>query len=421
MAILIRMPEVAANTDSAVIVSWAKQEGDTVAQGDCLAEIETEKAVIEFNAEQSGVLGRILVQAGKDTEVGTPIAVLLEAGEKDADLSALLSADEGGQQAAGAAVGGAAADAPAAASPGPAAVEAVESGERIFASPLARRLARDAGVDLAGLKGSGPQGRIIKRDVRAARSAGPAVAPALAPAQAAAAAAAPGAGQAYTDVPHTSMRRTIARRLSESKQTVPHFYLRADCRVDALLALRGQINQAASRKISVNDFIVKAVAVALRELPDMNVSWTETALRRYDAIDVSVAVSTPTGLITPVVKAADARPLSLISGEIADLAQRAREGRLQPHEYQGGSFTVSNLGMYGVQEFAAIINPPQAAILAVGGFERRPVANDDGELGVASVMTVTLSVDHRAIDGALAAQWLGIFKTIVENPLSALI
>lgn len=416
MAILIRMPEVAANTDSAVIVSWAKQEGDTVAQGDCLAEIETEKAVIEFNAEQSGVLGRILVQAGKDTEVGTPIAVLLEAGEKDADLSALLSADEGGQQAAGAAMGGAAADAPAAAPP---AAEAVESGERIFASPLARRLARDAGVDLAGLKGSGPQGRIIKRDVRAAGSAGPAVAPAVAPVQAAAAAA--GAGQAYTEVPHTSMRRTIARRLSESKQTVPHFYLRADCRVDALLALRAQINQAASRKISVNDFIVKAVAVALRELPDMNVSWTETALRRYDAIDVSVAVSTPTGLITPVVKAADSRPLSLISGEIADLAQRAREGKLQPHEYQGGSFTVSNLGMYGVQEFAAIINPPQAAILAVGGFERRPVANDDGELGVASVMTATLSVDHRAIDGALAAQWLGIFKTIVENPLSALI
>ncbi|MFA7670181.1 MAG: pyruvate dehydrogenase complex dihydrolipoamide acetyltransferase [Burkholderiaceae bacterium] len=425
MAILIRMPEVAANTDSAVIVSWAKKEGDPVVEGECLAEIETEKAVIEFNAEQSGVLGRILVQAGKDTEVGTPIAVLLEAGESDADLAALLSADEG-KTADQAAQAGPAATAGVEPAPVPSAAAAqtdanAASGDsaRIFASPLARRLAREAGVDLSSLHGSGPQGRIIKRDVRTAQAARPAAAPVAA--QVPAAGAATDGGRPYTEIPHTSMRRTIARRLSESKQTVPHFYLRADCRVDALLDLRAKINQRASRKISVNDLIVKAVAVALREVPDMNVSWADAALHKYDAIDISVAVSTPAGLITPVVKAADARSISIISSEIADLAQRAREGRLQPHEYQGGSFTISNLGMYGVQEFAAIINPPQAAILAVGGVERRPVVNDEDELSIASIMTVTLSVDHRAVDGALAAQWLGIFKEIVENPLSALI
>lgn len=420
MATLIRMPEVAANTDSAVIVSWTKQEGDAVAQGDCLAEIETEKAVIEFNAEQSGVLGKILVQAGKEVEVGTPIAALFAPGEKGVDIAALLSESADADDEVNAVASGDTDARPTVQEPAPIATAAAAGKhERIFASPLAKRLARDAGIDLSGLKGSGPQGRVVKRDVRAAQSAAPATAVAGAPAQAAVAPVA-GQTQSYTDVPHTSMRRTIARRLSESKQTVPHFYLRADCRMDALLAMRKQINQSGARKVSVNDIIVKAVAAALRQLPEMNVSWTESALRHYSDIDISVAVSTPTGLITPVVKGVDTKSLSVVSLDIADLAHRAREGKLAPQEYQGGSFTVSNLGMYGVQEFAAIINPPQAAILAVGGFEQRP-AVIDGALGIASLMTVTLSVDHRAIDGTLAAKWLGIFKSVIENPLSALI
>ncbi|TKR54006.1 pyruvate dehydrogenase complex dihydrolipoamide acetyltransferase [Allopusillimonas ginsengisoli] len=422
MAILIRMPEVAANTDSAVIVSWTKQEGDAVAQGDCLAEIETEKAVIEFGAEASGVLGKILVQAGKDTEVGTPIAVLLGEGEKNVDIAALLaeSDDSINEISATGTAPTASVDQPVAAALTPEAVPTVEGGERIFASPLAKRLAREAGVDLTALQGSGPQGRIVKRDVQAAQSAVPAVKPAVSSAPANIAADAM-SDSSYTDVPHTSMRRTIARRLSESKQTVPHFYLRADCHMDALLALRAQINKTATRKISINDIIVKATGAALRQMPEMNVCWTDTALRHYDVVDVSVAVSTPKGLITPVVKAADAKTLTAISHEIADLAHRARDGKLAPHEYQGGSFTVSNLGMYGVHDFAAIINPPQAAILAVGATDRRPVVNESGELAVASVMTATLSVDHRAIDGALAAKWLRVFKSIIENPLSALI
>lgn len=423
MALLIRMPEVAANTDSAVIVAWSKQEGDIVAQGDCLAEIETEKAVIEFGAEASGVLGKILVQAGKDTEVGTPIAVLLAKGEKKVDIDALLaeqdkSVDEtpaaGAAQANQVVLSRIDALAPDTAPIG-------EGRERIFASPLAKRLARDAGIELAVLKGSGPKGRIVKRDVQAAQLTPPAATPTGHSVSPVAGTAAVLPDVSYTGVPHTSMRRTIARRLSESKQTVPHFYLRADCRMDDFLALRTQINNASSCKISINDIIVKAVGAALRQMPEMNVSWTDTALRFYDAVDVSVAVSTPTGLMTPVVKAADAKTLTAISHEIADLAHRARDGKLAPHEYQGGSFTVSNLGMYGTQEFAAIINPPQAAILAVGETERRPVVNENGELGVASVMTVTLSVDHRAIDGAVAAKWLGVFKAIIENPLSALI
>ncbi|HWL29284.1 MAG TPA: 2-oxo acid dehydrogenase subunit E2, partial [Burkholderiaceae bacterium] len=303
----------------------------------------------------------------------------------------------------------------------------------------------ESGISLSGLAGSGPKGRIVKRDVLAA-GATPSSLAALtgatrAPSSAAshtradphaagrsaassASTSRTGAGAAppaaYTDVPHTSMRRTIARRLSESKSTIPHFYLRADCRVDALLALRAQVNADTTRKISVNDFIVKAVAAALRQVPDMNVGWTDEALRRYQHIDISVAVSTEQGLVTPVIHDADTLLLSAVSAQVADLARRARDGALEPSEYQGGSFTISNLGMYGVREFAAIINPPQAAILAVGAAEQRAVV-EDGALVVASVMTVTLSVDHRAIDGALAARWLDTFKHIVEHPALALV
>ncbi|AOY94661.1 pyruvate dehydrogenase complex dihydrolipoamide acetyltransferase [Cupriavidus sp. USMAA2-4] len=411
MAILLRMPEVAANATHATLQAWTREEGETVAVGDCVAEIETDKAVVELNADAAGVLGRRLVAAGQEVEVGAPIGVLLVDGESAIDIDALIAAAGGGG-----------------ATPTAAAAAAAPS-SRVFASPLARRLAARLGVDLAALRGSGPNGRVVKRDVEQAAQGGrPPVAPAAAPAASAGAAvpaastsaAALPADAAFTEVPHSNMRRTIARRLSESKATIPHFYLVADCRMEALLALRAQVNAGAARKISVNDFIVRAVAVALREVPEANVGWTDSAMRHYREADVAVAVSTGTGLITPIVRGADRKPLSVISAEIADLAARARAGQLRPEEYQGGSFSVSNLGMFGVSEFSAIINPPQAAILAVGATQAVPVV-EDGELRPGQVMRCTLSADHRAIDGALAAQWLAAFKRLVENPLSMLI
>nr|WP_198982808.1 pyruvate dehydrogenase complex dihydrolipoamide acetyltransferase [Herbaspirillum sp. ASV7] len=413
MAKLIKMPEIAANATSAVIVQWSRKEGESIKAGECLAEIETDKAVIEYDADTSGVIGKILAPAGKDVEVGAPIAVLFEAGEKDVDITALLAG-------AGTATGAATAPMAAATSSGSAPVAKAGGNEpasgRIFASPLARRLAQERGLALEGLKGSGPHGRIVRRDVEAARQDVPATVSAAKPA----AQSASPVGSAFTEIAHSGMRRTIARRLSESKANIPHFYLSADCRMDKLLSLRAEINAAATRKVSVNDFIVKAVAVALQAVPDMNVSWTENALRKYEVADISVAVSTDGGLITPVVRNAGAKTLSAISTEIADLAARARAGSLAPDEYQGGSFTVSNLGMFGVREFSAIINPPQAAILAVGATLQQAVVAD-GQLGVAQVMKVTLSVDHRAVDGALAALWLAAFQRCIENPLSALI
>ena len=418
MATLLRMPEVAANATHATLAAWSKKEGEPIAAGDCLAEVETDKAIVEISADSAGVMGQWLVPAGQEVEVGAPIAVLLAAGEAAADVQALLQA------------AGAVATAPAAAAasavpgtPAPAATTAQASGERLRASPLARRLAAQRGVDLSRLQGSGPGGRIVKIDVERAQAAAPAPAPAPASAPVAAAPAAAPAGSgasAFTEVPHSSMRRTIARRLAESKSTIPHFYLTVECRMERLLALRTEINASAGRKISVNDFIVRAVAVALREVPQANVGWTDTAMRQYAQADVAVAVSTDTGLITPIVRAADRKTLSQISAEIADLAARARAGQLRPEEYQGGSFSVSNLGMHGVGAFSAIINPPQAAILAVGASQQKPVV-ENGELKVGTVMACTLSVDHRAIDGALAAQWLAAFQRAIEAPLSMLI
>ncbi|KDP84571.1 branched-chain alpha-keto acid dehydrogenase subunit E2 [Cupriavidus sp. SK-3] len=410
MATLLRMPEVAANATQATLQAWTKNEGDTIAVGDCIAEIETDKAVVELNADSAGVLGRRLVAAGQDVEVGAPIGVLLVNGETSVDIDALIAAAGGGAQAPEAV----AASAGEAVAPSRA---AAPQAARIFASPLARRLAAQRGLDLAALRGSGPNGRIVKRDIEQA-----AAVPAPASAPAAARPAAPQAqiSEAFTEVPHSNMRRTIARRLSESKSTIPHFYLTADCRMERLLALRAEINANAPRKISVNDFIVRAVAVALREVPEANVSWTDAAMRHYHQADIAVAVSTGAGLITPIVRAADTKPLSLISTEIADLATRARASQLRPEEYQGGSFSVSNLGMFGVSGFSAIINPPQAAILAVGATQAVPVV-EDGELKVGQVMRCTLSVDHRAIDGALAAKWLAAFQRLLENPLSMLI
>lgn len=416
MATLLRMPEVAANATHATLAAWSKKEGEPIAVGDCLAEVETDKAIVEISADSAAVMGQWLVQAGQEVEVGAPIAVLLAAGEAAADVQALLQAASAvaAAPAAGAAPAVSGMPAPAAAA---APAVAPAGGRRLRASPLARRLAAQRGVDLSRLQGSGPGGRIVRIDVERAQ----AVAPAPAPVAAAPAAAPAGSGaSAFTEVPHTSMRRTIARRLAESKSTIPHFYLTVECRMERLLALRAEINAAASRKISVNDFIVRAVAVALREVPQANVGWTETAMRQYAQADVAVAVSTDTGLITPIVRAADRKTLSQISAEIADLAARARAGQLRPEEYQGGSFSVSNLGMHGVGAFSAIINPPQAAILAVGASQQKPVV-ENGELKVGTVMACTLSVDHRAIDGALAAQWLAAFQRAIEAPLSMLI
>lgn len=410
MATLITMPGVAAGNDAAQILSWLKKEGEAVNLNDELLEVETDKAVVEVASEASGTLARILVPAGQSAEVGAPIAVILAAGEGDAELQAALADIPQAAAAAPAVVEPTTTTSatPAAAPVTPVSnVAAVAHTGRIFASPLARRLALEAGLNLATINGSGPHGRIIKKDVLKAQAQ-------PAPAVASAATAAP------TAQPHSAMRRTIARRLTESKSTVPHFYLQAECRVDALLALRAQINQTASQKVSVNDLIVKAVAVTLQAMPEMNVSWTDEALLQYHDVDISVAVSTDSGLITPVVRNANNLSLSALSQNVRQLAERARDGKLQPHEYQGGSFTISNLGMYGVQNFAAIINPPQAAILAVGAAERRVIAEGD-DMVIAQMLSMTLSVDHRAIDGALAARWLARFKETLEAPLSILI
>lgn len=411
MAFLLRMPEVAANSTHATLQAWTKNEGDQIAVGDCIAEIETDKAVVELNADSAGVLGPRLIKAGQEVEVGAPIGVVLINGETSTDIDALIAA-------AGAAQAPSADARPADSHPAESRT-AAPMPERILASPLARRLASQYGLDLAGLTGSGPNGRIVKCDVERAKGK---PAQAISPATAATAPAPQPSqtSQAFIEVPHSGMRRTIARRLSESKSTIPHFYLSADCNMERLLALREQINANAPRKISVNDFVVRAVAVALREVPGANVGWTEAAMRQYGQADIAVAVSTDSGLITPIVRAADQKPLSVISAEIAALAQRARDGQLRPDEYQGGSFSVSNLGMFGVGEFSAIINPPQAGILAVGACQAAPVVKD-GQVQVGQVMRCTLSVDHRAIDGALAAQWLAAFKRLIENPLSMLI
>ena len=434
MAYLIKLPSVAADTSGGTLHQWLKKEGDTVAVGEALAEIETEKAIVEINAEQAGVLGRIVVQAGAaSVPVNTVIGVLLVQGEDATAIDRALAEAGAAQPAAApaAAVAGSAGPAPVAApalasasnaatsasasaaaapqAPAAAGTAAVPGG-RLFASPLARRLAAQWHVDLLGVTGTGPHGRVVRRDVEAARDRAPA------------AATAPLAGRpAARRVPHTGMRRAIARRLTESKQNVPHFYLTVDCKMDALLALRAQANQGGTVKLSVNDFIVRAAALALREVPEVNASWHEDAVEYHAGADISVAVATDGGLVTPIVRDADLKSLSAIAGEIVELAGRAKINRLKPEEFTGGSLTVSNLGMYGISQFAAIINPPQAAILAVGAAEKRPVVDSEGQLAVATVMTVTLSADHRVVDGAVGARWLAAFRTLIENPVRILL
>ncbi|WP_417683794.1 pyruvate dehydrogenase complex dihydrolipoamide acetyltransferase [Roseibium sp.] len=445
MPINITMPALSPTMEEGNLAKWLVKEGDQVAAGDVIAEIETDKATMEVEAVDEGTVGKIVVPAGTEgVKVNALIAVLLEDGEdasaigSDPAAAAAPAATPAPSEAAPAA---ASASAPAAAPAGPA--PTVADGNRVFSSPLARRIASQNGLDLKAISGSGPHGRIVKRDVDAALAAGtgkaaPAAAAAApsAPAAAAPVAAGPSADQvlklfeegSYELEPHDGMRKTIAKRLTESKQTIPHFYVSVDCELDALLALRVQLNEAAPKdkdgkpayKLSVNDMTIKALALALRDVPNANVSWTDDAMVKHKHADVGVAVSIPGGLITPIIRKAEQKALSVISNEMKDMGARAKAKKLKPEEYQGGTTAVSNMGMMGVKNFSAVVNPPHATILAVGAGEKRPVVKNDA-LAVATVMTVTLSTDHRCVDGALGAELLQAFKGYIENPMSMLV
>ncbi len=432
----ILMPALSPTMEEGTLAKWLVKEGDEVSSGDLLAEIETDKATMEFEAVDEGVIGKILVAEGSEgVKVNTPIAVLLGEGESADDIGASSSAPAAApsSDAAPAKSEEAAPAAPATPdTPAPAA-PTTSDGTRIFASPLARRIAAQKGLDLTQIKGSGPHGRIVKADVEGATAA-PKAEAAAAPAAAPAAAAAPSGpsadaiakmyeGREYEEVKLDGMRKTIAARLSEAKQTIPHFYLRRDIKLDALLKFRSQLNkqlEARGVKLSVNDFIIKAVANALQEVPECNAVWAGDRVLQLKPSDVAVAVAIEGGLFTPVLKDADMKSLSALSAEMKDLAERARDRKLAPHEYQGGTFAISNLGMFGIDNFDAIVNPPHAGILAVGSGVKKPVVGEDGELTVATVMSVTMSVDHRVIDGALGANLLKAIVDNLENPLTML-
>ena len=452
MPINILMPALSPTMEEGNLAKWNVKVGDKVKSGDVIAEIETDKATMEVESIDEGTVGQLLVPEGaQGVKVNALIAVLLADGEDASAIGAAPAEAAPAQEAAPAAAAAPAASAPAAA-PAPAAVApaaapapaapAASSGERVFASPLARRIAKEAGIDIAKVAGSGPHARIVQADVEAAKKGGAAkAAPAPAAATPTPAAAAPAhagptdaqtlklfAEGSYELVPHDNMRKTIARRLTESKQNVPHFYVTVDTDLDALLALREQINGSAPKdadgkpayKISVNDMVIKAMALALKKVPGANASWTDGGMLVHKVVDVGVAVSIPGGLITPVVRNADAKSLSTISNEMKDLAKRARDRKLKPEEYQGGTTSVSNLGMFGVKDFAAIINPPHATILAVGAGIQQPVVRG-GEIKIATIMSVTLSTDHRVVDGALGAELLQAFKGYIEKPMAMLV
>ncbi len=439
MPIKVLMPALSPTMTEGNLAAWHVKEGDTVSSGDVIAEIETDKATMEVEAVDEGVVGKIVVAEGTEAvPVNEIIAVLLEDGEDSSAVDAALSGNGAAPSPAPAvaapatpppAAPAAAAPAPAP-SPAPAAAPAAAApdGGRVFASPLARRMAKNAGLDLAAIKGSGPHGRIIKIDIEAAIAGGvPAAAPAAAPAaQPAAATPVSAAAQPFEPefelVPHTTMRKVIAARLSESKQQVPHFYLTIDCEIDALLAMRKDLNDKAdgAYKLSVNDLIIKACGIALRKVPEANASWTDEGAKLYKRADVAVAVAIEGGLITPVIRDAGNKGLETVSNEMKALAAKARDGKLQPEEFQGGTFSLSNLGMFGIKQFEAVINPPQGCILAVGAGEQRPVVKD-GALAVATVMTCSLSVDHRVVDGAVGAAFLAAFKKLIEDPVTMLL
>ena len=413
MAIDILMPALSPTMETGTLAKWTVAVGDAVRSGDVIAEIETDKATMEVEAVDDGILASIMVAEGSEgVAVGTPIGRLAEDGESPDDVAAApASTAPVAPEPAAAPVEEPTQPTPAPV-PAPAAVSSAPA-NRIFASPLARRIAADRGVDLASLSGSGPHGRILRRDVEAAETAPAAVRPAVDQAV---------VQGASTLKPNSQMRRIIASRLQESKQTAPHFYLTVDCEIDALLAARRQMNDQAPEgvKISVNDLVIRAAAMALIKVPKANASWEGENTRLFTHADIAMAVAVDGGLVTPVIWAAEKKGLAEIASVSRDLATRARDGKLAPEEFTGGSFTISNLGMYGVREFAAVINPPQGAILAVGAGEQRPVVKD-GQLAVATVMTVTLSADHRVVDGAVGAEWLQAFKGYVEAPVTMLL
>jgi pyruvate dehydrogenase E2 component (dihydrolipoamide acetyltransferase) len=425
MATNILMPALSPTMTEGTLSRWLKKEGEDVRAGDVIAEIETDKATMEVEAVDEGVLGKILVADGTEgVKVNEPIAILVEQGE--AVPTAAPAAAPAPAKPAPAAPQQTAAQpaAPRPATPGGNGHDTAQD-ERIFVSPLARRMAKQAGIDLAALKGSGPNGRIVKADIEGALQKAPPVAPRpAAPAPATrptAAVAAP-----HTLVPHSSIRKVIARRLTEAKSTIPHFYVSMDVEIDAMIRLMNELNAKSPKEgpdvylITINDLVIKASAATLRRVPAVNAAWTDEGMALFEDVDISIAVAIPDGLITPIVRRADQKGLATISREMKDLAGRARGGKLKPEEFQGGGFSISNMGMFGVTEFAAIINPPQAAILAVAAGQKRPVVKNDS-LAVATVMTCTLSVDHRVVDGALGARWLREFKRIVEDPLSLLL
>ena len=451
MASVVRMPSVLAGASEAAIASWLVAPGDEVAVGQPLAEIETEKALVEYAAEEAGVVGRLVLAVGDTGEIGEPIAVLVADGETDADIDAALGTETPAPAQAPAPAPTAPAVTPAPFAPqdapadaptppgtwsmahrppksvvdGPSTTNGHQSpagvdGSRIFASPLVRKIAGERGIDLAAIAGTGPNGRIVRRDLEQFLAAQPErVEPE--PVQA------PAPVQASTPVvagdrlvPHTPMRRAIARRLTESKATTPHFYMVTECVVDELLELRKRINESSPVKISVNDFVVMAVGAAFRDVPEANVTWSDEGLVEHGSVDISIAVATEGGLVTPVLRGVDGKRLSDIARESQDLAGRARERRLRQDELEGGTLSVSNLGMYGTLEFSGIINPPQSGLLAVGAAKQQPVVTD-GAVTIATVMRCTLSIDHRALDGALAARWLAAFTTRLEHPLGTIV
>ncbi len=427
MATNILMPALSPTMTEGTLARWLKKEGDAVKAGDVIAEIETDKATMEVEAVDEGTIGKLLVADGTEgVKVNQPIAILVEKGE---------AVPAGGAAPAAAPVA-AAPVAAVVAAPVAAPVAAVPAasggGERVVASPLARRMAQQAGVDLSRLAGSGPGGRIVRADVEAAAKGGAPAPAAAAPVPVAAAAAPVARGPApvitapHTLVPHSSMRRVIARRLSEAKSTIPHFYVSMDIEVDALWKLGEELNARSPKDgegryvVTLNDLIIKASAITLRRMPKVNAAWTDDATVLFSDVDISVAVAIPDGLITPIIRRADQKGLMTIGAEMRDLAARAKAGKLKPEEFHGGGFSISNMGMFGVSSFSAIINPPQAAILAVGAAAPRAVVKN-GELAVARVMTCTLSCDHRVVDGALGAAWLKEFKKLCEDPLGLLL
>lgn len=447
MPIEILMPALSPTMEEGTLAKWMVKEGDTVSAGDVLAEIETDKATMEVEAIDEGVIGKIMVADGTEgVKVNTVIAVLLEEGEDAAAIGAPSApkAETSPAQSAPAKAAPTAPSpvAPAASAPAALISAAPQSGKRVFSSPLARRIAGQEGLDIAKITGTGPHGRVIKRDVEEALASGTAKAGA-APAPSAAPAAAPAASQpsgmsdeavlklfeegSYDIVPHDNMRKTIAKRLTESSQTIPGYFLSVDCELDALMALRQQVNDNApikndkpAYKVSVNDFIIKALALALKAVPEANASWTQSGMIVHKHADIGVAVAIDGGLITPIVRAAELKPISVISNAVKDMAARAKAKKLNPTEYQGGTTAVSNLGMFGVKEFTSIINPPHASIVSIGAGEERAVVKN-GELAIALVMTATFAFDHRVIDGAVGAQLASAFKNYIQNPMSMLV